>query len=130
MPEDLPALNGIRFPAHGAFLGELKKNRFEPSQAFAMNLKKEEYPRIIDLPVSDERVLKYLKGRLWTWKISFLPKRKAGISSVWTDIRWASASLPDRSLRIISSGMAVAVSMMIRLDKYLAGHGDRHKEPG
>ena len=27
-----------------------------------MNLKKEEYARIIDLPVSDERVIKYLKG--------------------------------------------------------------------
>lgn len=62
MPEDLPALNGIRFLRTGLFLGELKKKRFEPSQAFAMNLKKEEYSRIIDLPVSDERVIKYLKG--------------------------------------------------------------------
>ena len=62
MPEDLPALNGIRFLRTGLFLGELKKKRFEPSQAFAMNLKKEEYPRVIDLPVSDERVIKYLKG--------------------------------------------------------------------
>ena len=62
MPGDLPALNGIRFLRTGLFLGELKKKRFEPSQAFAMNLKKEEYPRTIDLPVSDERVIKYLKG--------------------------------------------------------------------
>ncbi len=62
MPEGFPALDGIRFLRTGLFLGELKKNRFEPSQAFAMNLKKEEYPRIIDLPVSDERVIKYLKG--------------------------------------------------------------------
>ena len=44
MPGDLPALNGIRFLRTGLFLGELKKKRFEPSQAFAMNLKKEEYP--------------------------------------------------------------------------------------
>ena len=62
MPEGMPALNGIRFLRTGLFLGELKKKRFEPSQAFAMNLKKEEYARIIDLPVSDERVIKYLKG--------------------------------------------------------------------
>ena len=27
-----------------------------------MCLKKEEYPRILDLPVSDDRVIKYLKG--------------------------------------------------------------------
>ena len=33
-----------------------KKNRFEPSQAFAMCLKKDEYAQIIDLPCEDERV--------------------------------------------------------------------------
>lgn len=62
MPEDMPPLKGIRFLRTGLLLGELKKKRFEPSQAFAMNLKKEEYKYIIDLPVSDERVIKYLKG--------------------------------------------------------------------
>lgn len=62
MPEGLPALNGVRFLRTGLLLGELKKKRFEPSQAFAMNLKKEEYPRILDFPVSDERIIKYLKG--------------------------------------------------------------------
>lgn len=62
MPEDIPDLKGIRFLRTGLLLGELKKKRFEPSQALAMNLKKEEYERVIDLPVSDERVVKYLKG--------------------------------------------------------------------
>ena len=76
MPEGLPALNGIRFLRTGLFLGELKKNRFEPSQAFAMNLKKEEYPRIIDLPVSDERVLKYLKGETLDVEDLVSPKEK------------------------------------------------------
>ena len=50
MPEGVPPLKGIRFLRTGLLLGELKKKRFEPSQAFAMNL------------VSDERVVKYLKG--------------------------------------------------------------------
>ena len=76
MPEDLPALNGIRFLRTGLFLGELKKKRFEPSQAFAMNLKKEEYPRIIDLPVSDERVIKYLKGETLDVEDLVSPKEK------------------------------------------------------
>ena len=76
MPEDLPALNGIRFLRTGLFLGELKKRRFEPSQAFAMNLKKEEYPRIIDLPVSDERVIKYLKGETLDVEDLVSPKEK------------------------------------------------------
>lgn len=62
MPENLPALTGIRFLRTGLLLGELKKNRFEPSQALAMSLKKEEYAKTISLPVTDERVVKYLKG--------------------------------------------------------------------
>lgn len=62
MPEELPDLKGVRFLRTGLFLGELKKKRFEPSQALAMNLKKEEYDRCIDLPVSDGRIIKYLKG--------------------------------------------------------------------
>ena len=53
---------GLRIIRNGLLLGELKKNRFEPSQAFAMNLKMEEYDQILNLPVSDERVIKYLKG--------------------------------------------------------------------
>ena len=42
MPEGLPDVRGIRFLRTGLLLGELKKNRFDPSQAFAMRLKKDE----------------------------------------------------------------------------------------
>ena len=62
MPEGLPDIRGLRFLRTGLLLGELKKNRFEPSQALAMNLKKEDYDACIDLPAEDERVLRYLKG--------------------------------------------------------------------
>ena len=62
MPEGIPSLKGIRFLRTGLLMGELKKNRFEPSQALAMNLKMEEYRRILNLSVSDDRVIKYLKG--------------------------------------------------------------------
>lgn len=62
MPEDLPNLAGVRFLRSGLLLGELKKGRYEPSQALAMSLKKEAYAKCIDFPVSDERVWKYLKG--------------------------------------------------------------------
>lgn len=62
MPEGLPKLNGVRFLRSGLLLGELKKRRFEPSQALAMNLKKEEYENVLDLSVGDDRVIKYLKG--------------------------------------------------------------------
>lgn len=53
---------GLRIMRSGLLLGECKKNRFEPSQALAMALKKEQYSKVIDFPVSDERVLRYLKG--------------------------------------------------------------------
>ena len=62
MPAGLPKMNGIRFLRSGLLLGELKKNRFEPSQALAMCLKKEEYEFILDFPLDDIRVIKYLKG--------------------------------------------------------------------
>ena len=62
MPEDLPDVRGIRFLRTGLLLGELKKKRFEPSQALAMCLKKDEYKKVLDFPVSDERVKRYLKG--------------------------------------------------------------------
>lgn len=62
MPEGVPNVKGIRFLRTGLYLGDLKKNRFEPSQSLAMCLKKEEYRHCVNLPVDDERVLKYLKG--------------------------------------------------------------------
>ena len=62
MPEGLPDLRGIRFLRTGLLLGELKKGRFEPSQALAMYLKKEDYKYCIDFAAKDERVQRYLKG--------------------------------------------------------------------
>lgn len=62
MPKGVPNVKGIRFLRTGLYLGDLKKNRFEPSQSLAMCLKKEEYKKCIDLSVHDERIVKYLKG--------------------------------------------------------------------
>ena len=62
MPEGIPNVKGIRFLRTGLYLGDMKKNRFEPSQSLAMCLKKEEYRNTISLSVDDERVIRYLKG--------------------------------------------------------------------
>lgn len=62
MPKNLPDLKGIRFLRSGLLLGELKKKRFEPSQALAMNLRKEEYQKTLSFSVEDERIQRYLKG--------------------------------------------------------------------
>lgn len=74
MPEQLPDMKGVRFLRSGLLLGELKKNRFEPSQALAMCLKKEEYTKILDLSIDDDRVIKYLKGE--TLDVEDLVSRK------------------------------------------------------
>lgn len=62
MPEGLPSLEGIRFLRTGLLLGELKKRRFEPSQALAMCLSAAAYPKTICLNPEDERTIRYLKG--------------------------------------------------------------------
>lgn len=50
----------------GLLLGELKKGRFEPSQALAMNLQMEEFANHLNLDASDERTIRYLKGETLT----------------------------------------------------------------
>ena len=58
----MPDIRGIRVLRPGLELGEVKKDRFEPSQAFAMGLKKEEVKNVVDFPLEDDRVIRYLKG--------------------------------------------------------------------
>ncbi len=62
VPEALGARKGLVFLRNGLYLGEIRKDRFEPSQSFAMALKKEEYTAVVDLDYSDVRVEKYLRG--------------------------------------------------------------------
>lgn len=62
LPESTPKLDKLRVLRTGWLLGTLKKDRFEPAQAFAMGLRKEEVKNVVDLPLEDERVIRYLKG--------------------------------------------------------------------
>ncbi|ABX43152.1 Fmu (Sun) domain protein [Lachnoclostridium phytofermentans ISDg] len=61
LPEDLVDLKGLRILRSGLLLGEMKKNRFEPSQALASALKASEYDNIYNLSSKDEDVIRYLK---------------------------------------------------------------------
>lgn len=62
LPEGLEWNLPLRFLRTGLLLGEMKKGRFEPSQAFAMALGAEQFRGGICLEPEDERVLRYLKG--------------------------------------------------------------------
>ncbi len=61
VPEGIPDLKGLRIMRTGLLLGEIAKNRFEPSQALACTLKASEYDNVYDLPSTDEDVTRYLK---------------------------------------------------------------------
>ncbi|MGN1399847.1 MAG: RsmB/NOP family class I SAM-dependent RNA methyltransferase [Erysipelotrichaceae bacterium] len=55
-------LTKIRTISSGLLVGILKNNRFEPSTALALSLKKEQFANVLDLSANDPRVIKYLKG--------------------------------------------------------------------
>ncbi|MDO4940413.1 MAG: RsmB/NOP family class I SAM-dependent RNA methyltransferase [Erysipelotrichaceae bacterium] len=54
-------LNGLRIMRSGLLLGEYKHDKFEPSIALALALKKDEYNNVVNFDVDDLRVYKYLK---------------------------------------------------------------------
>ena len=84
MPENLPELKGARFLRSGLLLGELKKKRFEPSQALAMNLKMEEYAHTLNLSSDDDRLMRYLKGETIDVE-DLIPAKAKGWHLVCTD---------------------------------------------
>lgn len=61
-PEVQPPRGGLDFLRSGLYLGELKRNRFEPSQSLALALKKEEYGSTLDFDPDDPRIIRYLSG--------------------------------------------------------------------
>lgn len=62
LPVGCPDTDGLRILRKGLFLGKMKKNRFEPSQALAMSLDMKDYDNCLSLSADDERVVRYLKG--------------------------------------------------------------------
>lgn len=66
LPEGLEWNLPLRFLRTGLLLGELKKGRFEPSQALAMALKPEQYKNVVRFSREDDRVIRYLKGETLT----------------------------------------------------------------
>ena len=62
MPFDLNNIPQMRFLRCGMYMGELKKNRFEPSQALALNLKGGEFANEISFKENDERLYDYFDG--------------------------------------------------------------------
>lgn len=79
IPEKMPYVKGLRILRCGLYMGDMKKNRFEPSQSLAMFLKASQFPNSICLSVEDERVIKYLKGETIELEENEIKKYKDGI---------------------------------------------------
>lgn len=62
IPDFLPDMKGIRILRSGWHMGEIKKDRFEPSQALAMGLKIHQIKNKVEFTCNDIEVIKYLKG--------------------------------------------------------------------
>ncbi len=62
LPVGLPDLSRLRFLHPGWWLGELKKDRFEPSHAFALGLAPSEVRQVVDYPADSDDLLAYLRG--------------------------------------------------------------------
>jgi NOL1/NOP2/sun family putative RNA methylase len=60
--ENMPDVKGLRLLRNGLFLGEIKKNRFEPSQSLAMYLKQGQFKNEVSFSSEDDRIIRYLKG--------------------------------------------------------------------
>ncbi|MBQ6392912.1 MAG: RsmB/NOP family class I SAM-dependent RNA methyltransferase [Eubacterium sp.] len=62
VPEKHYENKGIHFLRNGVYLGDLKKNRFEPSQPFALVLTGESFSNCLNFRQDDERLDAYLRG--------------------------------------------------------------------
>lgn len=65
-PAETPSLRGLKVLRPGLHLGTVKKNRFEPSHALALFLKKEQAVNGINLSGDGTAVRKYLEGQTLT----------------------------------------------------------------
>ncbi len=61
LPKGLPSFKGLRVVRNGWYLGDIKKKRFEPSQAFAMGLGADNV-RLTENLKDYDTAIKYLKG--------------------------------------------------------------------
>ena len=81
LPDQVPDLSGLYIMRCGWYLGELKKNRFEPSGAFARALDPDACDKVLNFAADDEQLIRYLKCET----LSVDPDLKAGWYLVCVD---------------------------------------------
>ncbi len=100
LPEEFDRGWRLRYLRTGLLLGEMKKKRFEPSQAAAMVLDSRDYSLVCSFDRGDDRAIRYLKGE--TIALEPEEQRKKGWALVCVDgfplgwARYAGASLKNK----------------------------------
>ena len=76
MPDLPESARGLRILRSGLYLGDLKKDRFEPSQALALFLDENTYPYCIDLMKDPQAAGRFLKGEnISSEEAAFFPEK-------------------------------------------------------
>ncbi len=63
LPAEMPAIKGLKVLRPGLHLGTMKKNRFEPSHALALYLKRSQVRYTWDMAAEGEEIRAYLSGQ-------------------------------------------------------------------
>lgn len=63
IPKDMPSVQGLKVLRPGLHLGTIKKERFEPSHALALNLHAEEVQRVMQLTSKDPQAQAFINGQ-------------------------------------------------------------------
>ena len=92
VPQDfeIPSLKGLKVMRVGLHLGEIKKNRFEPSHAWALALTRDQVKAGVDLTMenNEDEVYKYFNGETFNydvengWHVVFVDGFSAGWGKV------------------------------------------------
>ena len=62
IPRGLPNLDGLKIAKHGWYIGDIKNNRFEPSNSLIVSLKKDYIRNLVSFSYNSDELIRYLKG--------------------------------------------------------------------
>jgi len=80
VPNDLPDLSGLRIARSGWYLGDIKKDRFEPSHALALGLTAAEARYVHNFPSpADDDCIRYLRGETLELGLGYTKTEKAWV---------------------------------------------------
>lgn len=68
IPKDMPSLKGMKVLRPGLHLGTMKKNRFEPSHAFALAIHEEAAKHVIHFSADSQEIRAYLNGQTLSYE--------------------------------------------------------------